>query len=201
MRTLVGLALLLTATSAFAFDSQCWPGDIRRRTTVDQAACFEGVAQCGDGPDAARGTLYGEHTWLVRQAMLHAGLGPRVGDVALRYFTDRAPVQGDAEFTSIAPVGPTGPQVLIERPMTIAEFAQLPDWSYGMGDWMTGNETCPATNVLRGNLDRVKHCHSFQTHMGSVNSTHFLPQAQHIYARYHRLALAVAARCQTMANA
>src|SRR5262249_11813355 len=41
-------------------------------------------------------------------------------------------------------------------------------------------------------------CHAFKTHMGAVNSNHFLPQAQAFYAYYHQLALGRAAACKTM---
>ena len=74
-----------------------------------------------------------------------------------------------------------------------SEFTQLPDFSYSLWDWALGNETCP----IDTGLDPTS-CHSFEFHMGSVNSNHFPPQTQTHYAWYHQLALSRAAACKTL---
>ncbi|HSP77052.1 MAG TPA: hypothetical protein VLQ93_00885, partial [Myxococcaceae bacterium] len=80
---------------------------------------------------------------------------------------------------------------------TPGELAQLPDFSYALWDWATGHETCPLPGA---GVDATK-CHDFATHMGPVNSNHFLPQAGRFYAHYHALALARATECRVMRDA
>lgn len=82
------------------------------------------------------------------------------------------------------------------REVTAGEFAQLPDFSFGLWDWAQGHETCPINDGSDATL-----CHDFASHMGPVNSNHFVPQAATSYASYHRLAVARAAQCHAMSTA
>lgn len=93
---------------------------------------------------------------------------------------------------SWAPVS-FGPSATRNRTMTIGEFAQLPDFSWSLWDWAMANETCPAFDG-----EPADQCHLFATHMGALNSSHFLPQSADWYSHYHALALARAAECAAL---
>jgi len=56
-------------------------------------------------------------------------------------------------------------------------FANLPDVSYSVADWVMGNERCPLdyTDVVTDN----EQCYAFKGWMGALNSTHFPPQSFH----------------------
>ena len=97
------------------------------------------------------------------------------------------------DVTSIAPVkiGAGGYHL---REVEPAEFAQLPDYSYGLYDWIAGNETCLAFDNTDASTD-LDTCHNFTTHTGALNSSHFLPQARNFWEHYHQLALNRAAEC------
>jgi hypothetical protein len=79
-----------------------------------------------------------------------------------------------------------------EREYTPGEMTQLPDLSYSLHDWVLGNEFCPI-----GEID-VRACHAFASHMGTLNSSHFLPQAERFFHHYHDLALERADACREM---
>lgn len=115
----------------------------------------------------------------------------------LRAFSDQATIEirGHQE-QSIAPVPFDEVEEVIERRTTHAEFTQLPDFSYGLWDWASGNETCPLTQA-----SSVQQCHDFEMHLGAVNTYHFLPQGEHIFKHYHRLALERATECVRLFNA
>ncbi len=82
------------------------------------------------------------------------------------------------------------------RVKTVGEFAQLPDFSFSLWDWALGHETCPLADGTDPTL-----CHDFASHMGPVNSNHFMPQAGRAYAGYHALALARARDCRALSEA
>lgn len=69
-----------------------------------------------------------------------------------------------------------------------ALFAGLPDYSYGMYDWINKNKTCPSFQEE----EYTSRCHEFFGWLGALNSVHFGTQAQNMYAHYHRNALALA---------
>ena len=82
---------------------------------------------------------------------------------------------------------------LVERTVEIAVFAQLPDLSYTLWDWTSGNEGCPPTGT-----EGFAECHAFRAHMGWLNSTHFMPQAEQVFSYLHGLAVERAAACAVM---
>ncbi len=74
-----------------------------------------------------------------------------------------------------------------------AEMSQLPDFSWALWDWASGNQLCPPFPWWDAG-----DCHVFKTHMGALNSSHFPPQSESFYAWYHDLAMARAAECRAM---
>ncbi len=174
--------LVLLATSAAAWDSRCYVSGV----------------DCKPGPEAARNRWIGpsdEHRVLLEATRVLAGLPADVSDsFTLTTFTGDSPVDvAGQSMTSIAPVDFANATRVTERDATVGEFAQLPDFSFALWDWITGNETCPL-----GASIPAQDCHDFTTHMGPVNSNHFPPQTQHFYGYYHQLALDRAAACHTM---
>lgn len=73
-------------------------------------------------------------------------------------------------------------------------FSGLPDYSYGLYDWLNKNTTCPA--FADGNY--AGRCHEFMGWLGALNSVHFGSQAAEMYAHHHRNALALAVRAREM---
>ena len=85
---------------------------------------------------------------------------------------------------------------LVEQTVTLEEFAELADFSFSLWDRFSGNETCPIGDDLAS-----ESCHGLKTHMGAVNSNHFLPQAYDAYRHYHELAMQHAKTCQEASEA
>ena len=83
------------------------------------------------------------------------------------------PVFATHQHESVAPVrrGATRRRV---RAGSIPGMANLPDFSYTLWDWASGNEHCPPDPA---NFDAVD-CHNYETHIGWLNSNHMLPQAR-----------------------
>jgi hypothetical protein len=73
-------------------------------------------------------------------------------------------------------------------------FAGLPDYSYGLYDWLNKNTTCPAFQ----DSSYTWRCHEFFGWLGGLNSVHFGSQATEMYAHHHRNALALARRAREM---
>lgn len=76
-------------------------------------------------------------------------------------------------------------------------FSGLPDYSYGIYDWLNKNTTCPA--FADGHY--AWRCHEFMGWLGALNSVHFGTQARDMYAHQHRNALALAERARIMREA
>lgn len=93
---------------------------------------------------------------------------------------------------SLIPADFTAAQRLRERSLVPSMFAELPDFSYSMWDWMTGNEQCAPGPIPSVTGDA---CYEFGGWMGSLNSTHFVPQASWNYLQYHDLAVDLAGQC------
>ena len=193
------VAVALIPAVALSWESVCyeWRGD---PNTSDS------FASCAPGPEAARGMWHGlwggnldEHRQLWEEARIRAGLPDAVSaSVALGVFTSSSPITiGTQTVTSLQPVAFTAAERIETRSLTIAELTQLPDFSYALWDWALGNETCP----LAGVGVTAEKCHDFATHMGPVNSNHFVPQASAFYAHYHALAIARAQECRRMKDA
>lgn len=171
MRALV-LGSLLLASPALAWDSLC--------DKPPDGACA--------GPEAA------QHRWIDaankdehRQLFLQA--------LTLNNFaeTDFTVSSFTASSMTLKPAPLNSALAVVERTRAPSEFAQLPDFSYSLWDWSTGNETCPLDVTFTQGL-----CHDFLGHMGVTNSNHFLPQAQTNYQRYHVLAMGRANECKAL---
>ena len=193
-RAIAILALVLAPAPAFAWESKCY----RYADTSLSPSAYASMSPIGEcapgaGPDVARARWIGpldEHRQLFDESRRAAGVPDAVADtLALHVFTSGA--QG-----SVRPVPFEETTTSVVRYTSIAELAQLPDFSYGLWDWATGNETCP----LDGSLDAVA-CHEFASHMGPVNANHFPPQSGDFYARGHAMAVARANACHAMADA
>ncbi len=78
-----------------------------------------------------------------------------------------------------------------DRDLIPSMLSELPDFSYSLFDWMSGNETCPPAPPSTTGDD----CYEFGGWMGSLNSTHFVPQATILYLAYHDLAVNLAEQC------
>lgn len=163
--------------------------------------CGVGAIECDDGFAAAR-TRWGvedngledrraEHRtiWLLSRDV--AGLPANLDDtIRLPVFTNGGGVGG--AFRTVEPVASAAVRAE-ERVTSLAEMAQLPDFSYTLWDWATGNELCPPDAA-----QDARECHDYFPHIGLLNSSHMLPQAERFYRWYHDLALARAADCRTM---
>jgi DNA-binding beta-propeller fold protein YncE len=167
-----------------------------------------GAAECDPaGPNIARQrwiapsgatTPLDEHRQLFATALTNAGLGsftnPFGHTQQLRVYTASTPITiAGASLTSLVPVEFRRATRVQPRYLTPEEFAQLPDFSYALWDWASGNETCPTDASTP-----AEECHAYTTHLGPVNSSHFLPQAANFYALYHGLATSRARECGIM---
>jgi hypothetical protein len=142
-----------------------------------------------------------EHAMLFRLALARSGL-PNTLDVTpsnpFRATTFSIGSAIDGGMTSLVPSALNMATTTNIRSYTLAGFASLPDHSYSLGDWASGNELCPpGTAVFNFGAHE---CHSFTKHLGPVNSTHFPPQADSMYRWYHSLALMRAGACRELAN-
>ncbi len=86
---------------------------------------------------------------------------------------------------------------VVGRLREIGEVTQLPDMSYSLQDWARANSDCPLDEA---DLDGDS-CHNFLGHLGALNSTHFLPQAQDWYMHLHGIALERAEACAAISSA
>lgn len=177
------LLILLWAVPVGAFDSNC---------------TIPGGEQCRPGPETAQNSWVGpsdEHRLLWESTRELAGLPPEVSfPFELKVFTDGSLVAGTT-LDSMRPVPFRDARDVKVRSKTIGEFAQLPNFSYALWDWATGNETCPLDDSLPAPAN-PEPCHDLAKHMGPVNSNHFLPQAQRFYVYYRTLALKRAGQCR-----
>jgi hypothetical protein len=185
----LALALaVLAATPARGYDSHCGIG----------------AGDCPDGFAAARarwGVSGGavderaEHARLWLASFAVSGLPASLNEpIELPVYTTDEVVEASAQdVLTLRPVL-TGALRRQVRVTTLAELTQLPDFSFTLWDWATGNETCPPGPL---NPDV---CHQYFPHIGMLNSSHMVPQAQRFYEHYHRLALARAEQCALIDN-
>ena len=174
--------ILLMLSQAWAWDSVCKS---------------DGDLTCEYGLQPARERwnhpVQSEHWELMRQALTLSGVPPELDDpITFKTWTDGEPV-GTRDGLFYDPLTPRLADVAAfqTREMTPSEFAQLPDFSYGVYDWVSGNETC----IAFPEEDLADQCHAFTTHTGALNSSHFLPQARAFWEHYHQLALDRAEEC------
>lgn len=179
---------VLMPLSAFAWDSVCFEPNGRACTPFA-------------GPQTARHRWIGpsdEHRQLFEQTREQAGLPASVSmPTTLTVFTSSSSVAiGGVMTPTLQPASFEQATRERTRTFTIAELAQLPDFSYALWDWASGHETCPLGDGTDATL-----CHDFASHMGPVNSNHFVPQSQRAYARAHALAVARATECKSLGDA
>jgi hypothetical protein len=208
--TLLPLAAALAAPlPARAWESTCVKNGNGVYAAKDAAArlCEGGddATACASKQDEATGIRVGEHTLLAARSLAGAGLAPLTAARIPSYAVTAS------RFGSVAGTTPGVPAALgrnaaaVRNLTTIPEFAEAPDASYGLADFLTGNEHCFARGAVssdaakdaaaRGTTSGADTCHDFSSRMGSVNSTHFGAQARASYMHYHGLALEVARRC------
>lgn len=163
------------------------------------------------GRAAARTTYNSEH----RQYMLNTlldGIGTGVGSQINQSYqvlvptvhTDYADLGNPANPSdpndpwTLNPAHPTEVERLRLREVSNGSmYTELPDFSYTLYDWWSGNETCPPSvpgAVNDGNV--LDECYEFAGWMGALNSTHFAPQARTNWLHYHEVAMGVGDQCQ-----
>jgi hypothetical protein len=184
-----------------AYESTCsTTGDL---SNLDASICAPpGQDECDSGIDAARGRMLGEHTKLTVMAISNAGLPASVlATPAFPPYFSPNKYDPSGALTLEPAITSAMERAENSRVITIAELAQVPDWSYSLPDFLLGNEHCVAPNIPGISVDDIKACHVFVSHMGAVNSTHFAPQNRAMYNLYHGLAMQTAARCASMKSA
>lgn len=139
-----------------------------------------------------------EHARLLEEAMGRAGI-PLSGTFRATVYTDKDSLVGAASpgQRSVFPKPASAPTANLRttRSYDIAGFASLVDHTYSMADWAAGSEICPPGTTPPNAQAQDAECHDFDFHLGMLNSTHFPPQAQQIYLRYHAIALQRASDC------
>lgn len=158
----------------------------------------EAGEECPDGYAKVR-TPWGphpqsEHRRLFERTLELAGLPMSLRETfELTVHADDATLSGEEgrSYQSIRPVR-SGARHIVRRELSVQAMANLPDNSYTLWDWASGNEICPPD---RGNADALD-CHNYETHIGWLNANHMLPQSQLFYEHLHRLALDRAKECK-----
>lgn len=145
-----------------------------------------------------------EHAELLKRAFEHAGLPARLFPSPYVPFEARVFTEGgmtNGGLPSFIPAPISNAKAIATRLYTLPGFAALPDHSYALWDWASGNERCPIDTVAGTDLDGkdpAVACHTFSSHLGILNSTHFPPQSEKTYRWYHELALKRAEECKTL---
>lgn len=201
MRHLILLGLLLSLPAA-AWESVCYERLDPTKEPSEYPQDSGSWCAPAAGPNTARHRWVGkldEHRRLWELTREKAGLpAESSATMKLRVFTSSAPLAVEGQqLTSLVPAAFAEAERVQLRAISPGELAQLPDFSYALWDWATGHETCP----LPGAGVDATQCHDFATHMGPVNSNHFVPQAGRFYAHYHGLALGRARECKAMKDA
>lgn len=186
MRSLLLLAALLLASPAAAWESHPdWPATIPLTSQ--------------HGRPNARVHYDSEHKQIFEDALSLSGAPAAWNDEfnivvptleAPTWYSSPTMLLSGEPYTLI----PQQPQVaerLRDRSFVPSMFSELPDFSYALWDWASGNELCaPNPPSVTGD-----DCYEFGGWMGSLNSTHFAPQATWNYLHYHELAQGIAAQC------
>lgn len=180
------LVALVAAGELGAFDSHCGLGAAGCPDGLAAARARWGVAPNGSAVDARA-----EHARLWLETFAASGLPASLAaDVELPVYTSDAQVLGRDTVRPVR-VGAARRQL---RVTSLAELTQLPDFSFTLWDWASGNEGCPP-----GPLN-PEVCHEYFPHIGMLNSNHMVPQARRFYEHYHRLALQRAGQCATVSD-
>ncbi len=216
-----GLALVVfQASNARAWHSFCGTSDFGHgsRPTLECRPGFEAArpeSAPGAGSGSASRRFRGEHVRLTREAARRAGITeeslvilPLKGVVTL---TNDDTFPRDQTFDDIeqsvvgrssapdrwARVGPVpfdeATRMAIRKISALAG-SEIPAYSFGLYDWVNGNESCPLAGTPAGATPEA--CHSPGQYLGAVGSTHFPPQADLTYRHYHRLAIEAMQHCR-----
>jgi DNA-binding beta-propeller fold protein YncE len=197
IRTAISLSVLssLVAPTASAWDSKCSvyqdPSETVGRLTF--------VRDCAEGPEATQQRLrqpdaigLDEHRRIFSYGAALIGLPDAALETQrVRVFTANTTASGTS-LPSMQPVDFTAAARVRTRSFAPDEFAMLPDFSFSLYDWASGNETCPVRGYTS---DGGVECHAFKGHMGAANANHFPPQSGQWYRRLHSMALERARSC------
>ena len=182
----LAVTVCLIPRAAAAYESKCY---VRAGDTCSVDLSSPPLGGCG-GVDAVHHRWVGpddEHRQLYAAAAAAVGLPDYLrGAVQLDTF-----VQNPGGFGADAPVEFAGANKIASRCYGIDEMAQLPDFSYALWDWTSGNMQCPAAGAGVSPAD----CHDYGAYLGPLNASHFLPQAQAYFRHYHGIALQRAGAC------
>ncbi len=199
---------VLAGANAHAWESACVTRDNGTYAAKDAARHIcdgpDSATACSTPQARAAGIQVGEHSYLAARILAGAGLAPLAATRIPSYLTASTRPGGAAPTTPGTPSSIGGRASNVRALTSLPEFAEVPDASYGLSDFLSGNEHCFArgavsTDPTRDTAARSTSagsttCHDFSSRMGSVNSTHFGPQARASYNHYHSLALEVARR-------
>lgn len=189
---------LLAPRPARAWDSKCSVYE----DPTEEVGFLRYLRDCADGPDAthhrlrqpASGAL-DEHRRIFALGADYAGVPTAALETwRMRVFTLDETAPGTA-LPTLRPSAFTDAARVQNRAFTVDEFAMLPDFSYSLFDWASGNETCPVGGHAS---DDVVACHALFGHMGASNANHFPPQSGQWYRRLHAMAVERAGQCATL---
>jgi hypothetical protein len=177
---LAAVLLGLITASAMAWDVDC---------RIDGVKCPDPFARVQTEWEALP---HNEHRLLLERSLTLAGIPPSVQlPFELAVYTNGGKAAPSVSYTSVRPVRVRANAARVRR-VAVPMFASLPDFSYALWDWASGNETCPPDPSNADALD----CHNYETHIGWLNSNHMLPQARRFYEHLHRIAVARARECK-----
>jgi len=157
-------------------------------------------AECQDPFERARTPWeehpLAEHRQLLVESFLIAGLPDLLRqEFTLTVYAGSEILEAPTgDYESVRPLL-TGAEREQSRRLTVPMMASLPDFSYTLWDWASGNEVCPP-DPGHPAFD----CHNYESHIGWLNSNHMLPQARHWYAYLHGLAVERAGECKQIAD-
>jgi len=201
------LGVTVAPATSFAWDSICYrfKDPTRKVSELVKSAAIEKSRGC-EGIEAARGRWrdvdyqLDEHRRIFELAVSQAGLPKSVLETqnlaVLTDFPSATAVGAEGATDSVDLMTLTTAHGATYRSFALDEFAQLPDFSFGLWDWARGNETCPLESLVAP-FDTHQQCHTFKSHMGAINSNHFPPQSDQWAAHYHQLAMTRASQCRT----
>lgn len=207
-QTVVAGALLLWGQHVLSWNSgpEDSPGPLQARKTLmpTNVTAFEPIEDAN------------EHGFLFLRAfnaISAYGLEIPIGDQGPyididRWLSGREFVVADTSNTfitreSFLPQPPLKTRAVQRQRINISGLAGLPDHSFGLWDFATGNESCPPaiTGTTATNYASAVKCHSLDKHLGAFNSTHFGTQAADTYRAYHQQALTAADECVALREA
>jgi len=153
-------------------------------------------------PRRSWNTPSSEHWAITKAAAAVAGLPASLGKTFfVRYPSNNTFVASpsNASFGSLVlaqsqiPTGFESVSSEVLRGISVYEMSQVPDMSYSITDWISGNETCPLTDIdgafITDNDPGQLGCHDYFQALGTLNVSHFSPGSRSVYEHYHQLAL------------